>query len=163
MSMMANKKLLRLILLALLLALLPAAVYAQDKPITDDDVNAVAKDVYCPVCESTPLDVCPTAACADWRELIRTKLSEGQSREEVLDLLRPPVWRRGALQPAAPRDQPRYLVDLAAIAGAGRPVALQPPAARDAPARGRCPAAAAEIHDRRSVAGRLHLPRGKGS
>jgi cytochrome c-type biogenesis protein CcmH len=83
--MMANKKLLRLILLALLLALLPAAVYAQDKPITDDDVNAVAKDVYCPVCESTPLDVCPTAACADWRELIRTKLSEGQSREEVLD------------------------------------------------------------------------------
>ncbi len=85
MSMMANKKLLRLIFLALLLALLPAAVYAQDQPITDDDVNAVAKDVYCPVCESTPLDVCPTAACADWRELIRTKLSEGQSREEILE------------------------------------------------------------------------------
>ena len=82
---MKNRKLFRLILLAFLLALLPVAVYAQDEPISDDEVNAVAKDVYCPVCESTPLDVCPTAACADWRELIRTKLAEGQSREDILD------------------------------------------------------------------------------
>ena len=82
---MKNRKIFRLILLALLLALLPAAVYAQDEPVTDDEVNAIAKDVYCPVCESTPLDVCPTAACADWRELIRTKLAEGQSREEILE------------------------------------------------------------------------------
>jgi len=37
------------------------------------------------VCESTPLDVCPTQACADWRELIRTKLAEGQSRDEILE------------------------------------------------------------------------------
>lgn len=72
-------------MLALMLALLPAVVLAQNEPITDDEVNAVAKDVYCPVCESTPLDVCPTQACADWRELIRTKLAEGQSRDEILD------------------------------------------------------------------------------
>lgn len=70
-------------MLALLL-LLPAAVYGQDE-ITDDEVNEVAKDVYCPVCESTPLDVCPTQACADWRELIRAKLAEGQSRDDILD------------------------------------------------------------------------------
>jgi cytochrome c-type biogenesis protein CcmH len=82
---MINRKFFRLLLLTLLLALLPAAVYAQDQEITDDEVNEVAKDVYCPVCESTPLDVCPTQACADWRELIRTKLAEGQSREEILD------------------------------------------------------------------------------
>lgn len=75
---------LRWLLLVLLLGLLPAVVYGQDE-ITDDEVNAVAKDVYCPVCESTPLDVCPTQACADWRELIRTKLSEGQSREDILN------------------------------------------------------------------------------
>ncbi len=81
---MKNRKLFRLILLVLLLALLPAAVYGQDEPISDDEVNAVAKDVYCPVCESTPLDVCPTAACADWRELIRTTLAEGQSRDDIL-------------------------------------------------------------------------------
>ena len=68
----------------LLLALLPAAVYGQDN-ITDDQVNEIAKDLYCPVCESTPLDVCPTQACADWRELIRTKLAAGESRQDVLD------------------------------------------------------------------------------
>ena len=82
---MANKKLFRLILLILLLGLLPAAVHGQDEPVSDDEVNAVAKDVYCPVCESTPLDVCPTQACADWRELIRTKLAAGESRQDVLD------------------------------------------------------------------------------
>ena len=70
--------------LALLLVLLPVAAYGQEG-ITDDEVNEVAKDVYCPVCESTPLDVCPTQACADWRELIRTKLAEGQSRDEILE------------------------------------------------------------------------------
>ncbi len=53
--------------------------------ISDDEVNDVAKDLFCPVCESTPLDVCPTQACADWRELIRTQLSEGQTKEDVFD------------------------------------------------------------------------------
>lgn len=80
---MIERKLVRWLLLALLL-LLPAAVYGQEG-VSDDEVNEVAKDVYCPVCESTPLDVCPTQACADWRELIRTKLAEGQSRDEILD------------------------------------------------------------------------------
>ncbi len=79
-----KKSFFRWLFLALLLVLLPTAVYGQGE-ITDDEVNAVAKDVYCPVCESTPLDVCPTAACADWRELIRVKLAEGQSRDEILD------------------------------------------------------------------------------
>jgi cytochrome c-type biogenesis protein CcmH len=55
------------------------------EPVTDDEVNDVAQDLYCPICESTPLDVCPTQACADWRELIRAQLSEGRSRQEVLD------------------------------------------------------------------------------
>ena len=70
-----------LFLLGLLLLVTPAL--AQDVPVTDDEVNAVAKDLFCPVCESTPLDVCPTQACADWRELIREKLSEGSTPEEV--------------------------------------------------------------------------------
>ncbi len=73
-----------LTLVLLLLALLPMAVSAQDD-ISDDEVNEVAKDLYCPVCESTPLDVCPTQACADWRELIRTKLAAGETRQDVLD------------------------------------------------------------------------------
>lgn len=58
---------------------------AQDSEVTDDEVNEVAEDIYCPVCENTPLDVCATQACADWRELIRTKLDEGQSPEEIFE------------------------------------------------------------------------------
>ena len=53
-------------------------------PPTDDEVNAIASKLYCPVCESTPLDVCPTDACKDWRELIRTMLSEGKTEAEIL-------------------------------------------------------------------------------
>jgi cytochrome c-type biogenesis protein CcmH len=52
-------------------------------PVTDDDVNAIAKQMYCPVCENTPLDVCPTQACAEWRELIRDKLAEGWSDKQI--------------------------------------------------------------------------------
>ncbi|MFZ6030472.1 MAG: cytochrome c-type biogenesis protein [Chloroflexota bacterium] len=52
-------------------------------PVTDDDVNAVAREVYCPVCENVPLDVCPTKACADWREEIRLMLIGGKSEAEI--------------------------------------------------------------------------------
>ncbi|MFQ5399702.1 MAG: cytochrome c-type biogenesis protein CcmH [Anaerolineae bacterium] len=69
---------------SLFLLFLAAAVpLMAQTPVTDDQVNEIAKQVYCPVCESTPLDVCQTQACADWRELIRTKLSQGQSKEEI--------------------------------------------------------------------------------
>ncbi len=50
---------------------------------TDDEVNAVAGQLYCPVCENIPLDVCGTQACAQWRDLIREKLSEGWTPEEI--------------------------------------------------------------------------------
>jgi cytochrome c-type biogenesis protein CcmH len=52
---------------------------------TDDEVNAIAKELYCPVCENIPLDVCPTQACAEWRELIRLKLSEGWNADQIKD------------------------------------------------------------------------------
>lgn len=50
---------------------------------SDNQVNAVARQLYCPVCENTPLDVCPTQACAEWRELIREKLALGWSDEQI--------------------------------------------------------------------------------
>jgi cytochrome c-type biogenesis protein CcmH len=56
---------------------------AQQPTPSDDDVNAIAKQLYCPVCENTPLDVCPTQACAQWRDLIRQMLAEGKSADEI--------------------------------------------------------------------------------
>ena len=58
-------------------------VFAQDTTPTADDVNKIAKQLYCPVCESTPLDVCPTEACRQWREVIRTMLANGKSEAEI--------------------------------------------------------------------------------
>ena len=54
-------------------------------PITDNDINRVAHQLYCPVCESIPLDVCPTQACAQWRATIGEKLAAGWTDQQILD------------------------------------------------------------------------------
>src|SRR5215217_4680980 len=78
----------RIVFLAVVLTLVLAGLWivrvsAQAPTPSDDDVNRIAKQLYCPVCESTPLDVCPTEACRQWRELIRTMLAEGKSEAEI--------------------------------------------------------------------------------
>ncbi|HMN13936.1 MAG TPA: cytochrome c-type biogenesis protein CcmH [Bellilinea sp.] len=60
-----------------------SSVQAQAPTPSDNQVNEVARQMYCPVCENIPLDVCPTTACAEWRELIRLKISEGLTTEEI--------------------------------------------------------------------------------
>jgi cytochrome c-type biogenesis protein CcmH len=78
------KKLFWLTTLLLVLSTLSVAtVFAQGSTPTDDEVNAIAKQLYCPVCENTPLDVCPTQACKEWREEIRTMLADGKSEAEI--------------------------------------------------------------------------------
>jgi len=62
-----------------------AVVYAQTRLPTDDEVNAIAKQLYCPVCPNTPLDVCETQACKDWRAQIRDQLAAGWSEERIID------------------------------------------------------------------------------
>ena len=51
---------------------------------TDDEINAVARKLYCPVCENIPLDVCSTQACAQWRDLIREKLNLGWTQDQII-------------------------------------------------------------------------------
>ncbi len=84
----ANPLLISLALLAVLALVLTSPTYAQDggkKKVTDDDVNAVASKLYCPVCEGVQLDTCGTAACAQWRDEIRTQLESGQTPQQVID------------------------------------------------------------------------------
>lgn len=69
---------------ALVCLMLAPAAGAQEGP-TQDDVNAVARQLFCPVCENTPLDVCPTQACQNWRDEIRVALVEGKTQQEILD------------------------------------------------------------------------------
>lgn len=73
--------------LAILFSLFVAgAALAQDdtpRTPTDDQVNAIAKQLYCPVCENIPLDVCGTQACEQWRGLIREKLAAGWNETQI--------------------------------------------------------------------------------
>jgi cytochrome c-type biogenesis protein CcmH len=103
-----------LVLLILLLAGISAApVFAQGPGPTDDEVNRIAKQLYCPVCESTPLDVCPTEACRQWRDLIRLQLAEGKSEEEIKQYF---VTQYGARVLAEPPNRlASYLVPAVAI------------------------------------------------
>lgn len=64
-------------------SLTTATVIAQESTPTDNEVNAIAKDLFCPVCENTPLDVCPTDACKEWREEIRAMLADGKTEAEI--------------------------------------------------------------------------------
>lgn len=72
------------VLFALILA---GTVSAQEQPPlpSDDDVNRVAAQMYCPVCENIPLDVCDTQACVQWRALISEKLAAGWTDEQIKD------------------------------------------------------------------------------
>jgi cytochrome c-type biogenesis protein CcmH len=74
----------------MLLALATQAASAQSgtpppTTVTDDDVNRVAHQLYCPVCENIPLDVCPTQACIQWRATIHDKLAAGWTDQQILD------------------------------------------------------------------------------
>ena len=108
----------RITFCVLLLTLVIAGLWtgsasAQGPTPTDDEVNRIAKQLYCPVCESTPLDVCPTEACRQWRDLIRTMLAEGRSEEEIEQYF---VAQYGARVLAEPPNRlVTYLVPAVAI------------------------------------------------
>ena len=97
-----------LMLAFVLLAVSVVAGLAQTQQPSDDEVNAVAKELYCPVCENIPLDVCPTQACAQWRDLIRQKLSEGWSKDQVKQYFQNQYGDRVLAEP--PREGLNWLV-----------------------------------------------------
>ncbi len=73
------------ILAAGILVLLPQTLLGQESAPSDDQVNEIASDLYCPVCPNTPLDVCETLACSEWREQIREQIAAGMSESEIAD------------------------------------------------------------------------------
>jgi len=102
------------LLLTLVIAgLSTSSASAQGPTPTDDEVNRVAKQLYCPVCESTPLDVCPTEACRQWRDVIRSMLAEGKNEAEIKQYF---VQQYGARVLAEPPNRlVSYLVPAVAI------------------------------------------------
>lgn len=111
-----TKRSLPLLLLLLLLAIVPVT-FAQDVP-TQDEVNAVARKLFCPVCENTPLDVCPTEACEQWRDVIATKLAEGQTEGEILDYFAT-MYGDSVLAQPPPRQLVAWLLPVVIVLAAG--------------------------------------------
>src|SRR5512136_60355 len=81
---MTRRLILIFITLVVTLFIAVVVVKAQAKKPTDDQVNAVAKKLYCPVCPNTPLDVCETKACQDWRAQIKDQLAGGWTDDQVI-------------------------------------------------------------------------------
>lgn len=94
---------------------------AQQPTPSDDQVNAVAHMLYCPVCENIPLDVCPTQACAQWRDLIRQKLAAGWNAQRIEDYF---AAQYGDRVLATPPLQRRFNQLLPVLIGAGILAAL---------------------------------------
>jgi cytochrome c-type biogenesis protein CcmH len=97
------------------LALLTTALFtgntlAQEPTPSDDEVNQIAKELYCPVCENTPLDVCPTEACRQWRDLIREQLAAGWTEEQIKQYFAENYGARVLAEP--PRQGLNWLVYL---------------------------------------------------
>lgn len=61
------------------------AFQTMDPPpgITVNEVNDVAKELWCPLCSGVRLDVCELKACNQMKDVIGIKLSEGASIEEI--------------------------------------------------------------------------------
>jgi cytochrome c-type biogenesis protein CcmH len=69
----------------LVLGLISTLIFAQATSPSDDAVNQIASQLYCPTCENITLDDCTTQSCRQMRGLIREQLSEGWTEQAIKD------------------------------------------------------------------------------
>ncbi len=68
--------------LALIFAL-GAIAPAHAQTPTPNQINAVARELWCPLCNGVRLDNCDLQACVQMREVIAEKLMAGESKEQI--------------------------------------------------------------------------------
>lgn len=51
--------------------------------VTPDQVNTVAREIWCPLCSGVRLDACELKACDQMKEVIALKLAEGEDTESI--------------------------------------------------------------------------------
>jgi len=115
-----------LVVLALSIAIEAAALIfaqagAQTSPVpSEDQVNSIASQLYCPVCSNVPLDECQTQVCVQFRDEIRAKLTEGWNAKQIKQYF---VDQYGdqvlPVPPPGGLNWILYIFPLAILAGAG--------------------------------------------
>jgi len=50
---------------------------------TPNQINAIAKDLWCPLCNGVRLDNCELQACIQMKDVIAQKLAAGESKEQI--------------------------------------------------------------------------------
>lgn len=65
--------------------LLPASGFAAPlgQTPTPNEINAVARELWCPLCNGVRLDNCDLQACIQMKEVIAQKLVAGESTEDI--------------------------------------------------------------------------------
>ena len=71
------------------IAMLGASPAAAQVPPTIDprleaQAQAIERQLLCPICTNERLDVCATAICADMKRIIRERLVEGSSADDII-------------------------------------------------------------------------------
>src|SRR5512139_3877439 len=72
-----------LVFLTVMLLLGVGVVPALAQTPTPNEINAVAKELWCPLCNGVRLDNCELQACIQMRELISQKLAAGESEGQI--------------------------------------------------------------------------------
>ena len=72
-----------LLIVTLLVTLAPLSALAQTP--TPNEIDAIAKELWCPLCNGVRLDNCELQACIQMREVIAQRLTAGESREQIKD------------------------------------------------------------------------------
>lgn len=49
-----------------------------------EEVDAIAKKLNCPLCQGLTLSDCPLPVCEQWRDIIKDKLAQGETEEEII-------------------------------------------------------------------------------
>lgn len=56
---------------------------ATPNSVTPNEVNEVAKELWCPLCNGVRLDACELKACEQMRDMIAEQLAEGWDKEQI--------------------------------------------------------------------------------
>lgn len=75
------RRMARLALIVVALLVWSAPAYAQTP--TPNEINAVARELWCPLCNGVRLDNCELQACIQMKEVIADKLEAGESTESI--------------------------------------------------------------------------------